>query len=61
MTDLPMSENERTLYARWTEQGYRPAGYLLFDDQNVFFKTMADITVWEQEGTSSQVVGGRPG
>ena len=49
-------ESERGMISRWTTQGWRPAGDLLFDQNNVYFKTSIDISVWDRQADSDQVV-----
>lgn len=53
---LPLTEFERTLYHRWSEKELSPTGYLLFDDQHAYFKSIADVTVWDKNAPSAQVV-----
>lgn len=53
---LAMSEFERTLYARWLDRELTPTGYLLFDDQHVIYKSIADVTVWNKAQPTADVV-----
>ncbi len=53
---LPQSELERTLYNRWIEKGLAPTGFLLFDEQHVFYKSIADVTVWKRNEPTAEVI-----
>jgi outer membrane protein assembly factor BamB len=37
---------EEKLIDAWKEKNWRPAGHLLFDDGRVYFKSAADLSVW---------------
>ncbi len=39
---------ERKLIESWRRKDWRPAGELLFDEQRVFFRSVADITAWDK-------------
>ena len=50
------SSFEQTMTGRWRACGWRPAGDLLFDKNNVYFKTAIDLAVWDRSADSDQVV-----
>lgn len=53
---IPLSELERTLYKRWQEKECTPTGYLLIDEQRVYYKSIADVTVWNKSNPTPEVV-----
>ena len=46
---------ERKLIEAWSEKDWRPAGELLFDDQRVFFRSVADITAWDKQKVQQHI------
>ena len=40
---------ERKLIESWSKKDWRPAGEMLFDEQRVFFRSVADITAWDKQ------------
>ena len=50
-----VGKQEETMIKAWRKGRWRPSGHLLFHDDNVFFKTGADITVWNRELQSEPV------
>ena len=42
-----VSSEEEKLIALWSEKNWRPAGHLLIDQGNVFFKSAADLIAWD--------------
>ena len=40
---------ERKLIESWSQKDWRPAGELLFDEQRVFFRSVADVTAWDKQ------------
>ena len=53
---INLSEAERTLYKHWGEKECCPTGYLLIDEQRVYYKSIADVTVWSKIQPSAEVV-----
>ena len=43
-----MSVEERRVVKAWRDKNWRPAGHLLFEDDRVYFKTGADVSVWNR-------------
>ena len=41
---------ENRLVQSWREKGWRPAGHLLLHDGLIYFKTGADLAVWNSDG-----------
>ena len=46
---------ERKLIESWSQKEWRPAGELLFDEQRVFFRSVADITAWDKQKVDQHI------
>jgi outer membrane protein assembly factor BamB len=46
---------ERKLIDAWSEKDWRPAGEILFDEQRIFFRSVADITAWDKQKVDQHV------
>ena len=56
LKDVQVSSTEQLMINKWRKNGWRPAGTLLFDQEDVFFKTSLDLTVWNRNAKSTEVV-----
>ena len=54
--EIELTQAERTLYKHWTDKECFPTGYLLIDEQQVYYKSIADVTVWNKNQPSAEVV-----
>jgi outer membrane protein assembly factor BamB len=48
---------ERRMIKEWSENGWRPAGHLLFDDHQVLFKSAADVVSFNRQKVSESIEG----
>jgi len=46
---------ERKLIESWSQKDWRPAGELLFDEQRIFFRSVADITAWDKQKVDQHI------
>lgn len=46
---------ERKLIESWTKKDWRPAGEVVFDDQRVFFRSVADIIAWDKQKVDQHI------
>ena len=46
---------EKLMIKEWAENGYRPAGHLMFDEERVFFKGPADLVAFDRSKISKAV------
>ena len=51
-----ITTKEKSLIEKWKNYGWRPSGNLLFDGNNVYFKTAVDLTVWDRSARSNEIV-----
>ncbi len=51
-----VTSREKKAIDNWRSQMWRPAGDLLFDRGQVYFKTAVDLTVWSQDANSDRVL-----
>jgi len=47
---------ERRMIKKWQEEGWRPAGELLFDDERVFFKGPGDLVAFDRSAIPTEPV-----
>ncbi len=46
---------ERNLIESWSKKDWRPAGEVLFDEQRVFFRSVADVTAWDKQKVNQHI------
>ena len=51
-----VTAKERAMIDKWRQNRWRPKGDLLFENGRVHFKTSVDLTVWDADANSDQVV-----
>ena len=51
-----LSSEDEDLAEKWRKHSWRPAGELLFANNKVFYRTDADVTVWDVSGKETDVV-----
>lgn len=49
---------EKKMIDSWTRKDWRPAGEILFDDQRIFFRSVADITAWDKQKVDQHIENG---
>ena len=51
-----LTREEESMIARWRKQNWRPSGDLVFDGDRVYFKTSVDLSVWNRNANSDEVI-----
>ena len=52
----PLNAVETKMVEKWKKRNWRPTGNLLFHEDRVIFKSLADLTVWPKSGQSNEVL-----
>jgi outer membrane protein assembly factor BamB len=56
-TATTRNDVEKRMIKNWAEQGLRPSGHLLFDEETIYFKAAADVVAFDREKVAASIAG----